>query len=142
MKLKNYKDRISQIPSETRDLVKFNMDVLERIHELLEKKFDGKQKLLAQKMNKSEAEISKLLSGYHNYTFKTIIKLQNALGEQILAVCTDGVDNSTFVQAKAPHGYETVTMNVSECGDLEEVTNGFVAANKSNVTHKPTTGVS
>jgi transcriptional regulator with XRE-family HTH domain len=38
------------------------------------------------KLGKSEAEISKWLSGLHNMELKTIAKIENALDEEVLAV--------------------------------------------------------
>lgn len=131
MKLKNYKKRIDSIPDETRSLVKFNMNVLDRINELLELKFEGKQKLLAEKMGKTEPEISKWLNGYQNFTVKTLIKLEIAFGEPIIAVCTDGHHDSTFVLAKTPIGKTTMKMEVNKQGAIEEVSDCFVDVNTS-----------
>jgi len=36
------------------------------------------------KLNKSNAEISKWLSGQHNLTVKSIAKIEEALGEEII----------------------------------------------------------
>jgi len=92
----NYTDRFKKIDPNTRALVKRNLDILDRIHHLLKIKFDGKQKLLADKMGKSEAEVSKMLNGFQNFTQKTIIKLESAFNAPILAVCTDHDEHSTF----------------------------------------------
>jgi transcriptional regulator with XRE-family HTH domain len=45
-----------------------------------------KQKDLAEKMGKSEAEVSKLLAGMHNYTLRSIAKIEAALGSTV--ICT------------------------------------------------------
>lgn len=66
--------------------VEHSMDILDRIHELLDKKFDGRQKLLAEKMGKSEAEISKILNGVQNFSLRTIAKLEAAFEERIFIV--------------------------------------------------------
>ncbi len=42
------------------------------------------QKELADKMGKSEAEISKWLSGFHNFTIRSISKIEAVLGEKII----------------------------------------------------------
>ena len=57
MKLKKFHKIIANTPEEIKEDVNLSMDTLERIHELLDEKFEGKQKLLADKLNKSEAEI-------------------------------------------------------------------------------------
>ncbi len=94
MKLKKFKEVIDNTPEEVREYVALSMRILDRIHELLEKKFDGKQKLLAQKMGKSEAEVSKWLSGVQNFTIKTITKLETAFGERILSVVSEDQDTT------------------------------------------------
>lgn len=42
------------------------------------------QKDLARLMRKNESEISKWLSGTHNFTLRTIASISEALGEDIL----------------------------------------------------------
>lgn len=42
------------------------------------------QKQLAQSFDKSEAEISKWLSGTHNFTLRTIAKIESVLGIEII----------------------------------------------------------
>lgn len=44
------------------------------------------QKEFAKKMNKTEAEVSRWLSGTHNFTLKTIAKITNVLGESIVTI--------------------------------------------------------
>lgn len=87
MALKNFHRIVEETPEEVDNFVEHSMDILDRIHELLEQKFDGRQKLLAEKMGKSEAEVSKMLNGVQNFTLKTISKLETAFGERIIGVC-------------------------------------------------------
>jgi plasmid maintenance system antidote protein VapI len=89
MPLKNFQKVIAETPQEIDAFVTTSMDILERIHELLDEKFDGKQKLLAEKLGKSEAEISKWINGVQNFTLKTISKLEAAFGAKIITVCTN-----------------------------------------------------
>ncbi len=44
------------------------------------------QKELANRLQKKESEISKWLSGRHNFTFRTIVKIEDALGEKLIHV--------------------------------------------------------
>lgn len=120
MKLKNYKERVQAIPEDVRRDAKRSMDILDRIHELLHDKFDGKQKLLAEKMGKTEAEISKWINGNHNFTLKTISKLETAFGAEILAVCSNKVE-STYEQVAVLYNSVHKSMKVSHKG-LEEIT--------------------
>ncbi len=119
MKLKKFHTIIETTPKEISEGVNLSMDILERIHELLDEKFGGKQKLLAEKLNKSEAEVSKWLSGVQDFTTKTLIKLQVAFGEPIIAVCSKS-ENSTFVQVKIPYNTCHTKMLIDGKGKLEE----------------------
>ena len=44
------------------------------------------QKEFARKMGKTEAEVSRWVGGTHNFTLRTIAKISDVLGEQILTV--------------------------------------------------------
>ena len=46
------------------------------------------QKELASMLKKKESEISKWLSGRHNFTLRTIAKIESALGEKLIHVAT------------------------------------------------------
>ena len=119
MRLKNFHTIIKNTPDEVKEDIKMSMDILDRIHELLNEKFDGKQKLLAEKMNKTEAEVSKWLNGVQNFTTRTIMKLSVAFGEPIIAVCTKH-DDSTFIQVKVPYKKHHTKLVVNH-NSLEEV---------------------
>ena len=134
MKLKKFHKIIEKTPEEVREDVKLSMDILERIHELLIEKFGGKQKLLAERLNKSEAEVSKWLSGVQNFTTKTLIKLQIAFGEPIIAVCTStSNDNSTFTQVKVPYKKSHVKLLINVHGQLAEQSIKFDTIQKSTI---------
>ncbi len=120
MNLTKFKSIISETPDDLKEEVRLSMDILDRIHELLEKKFNGKQKLLADKLGKSEAEVSKWLNGVQNFTIKTIAKLEIAFGEQIIAVAT-GADNSTFEQCTHRYSSKNTRIEVGLYGDLDQV---------------------
>lgn len=101
MKLNKFKKIVSNTAPEKRELISRNMDILERIHELLDLKFGGKQNLLAAKMGKTEPEISKLLSGFQNYTMLTLIKFELAFEAPIISVHTGKeIAKAHFIQAK------------------------------------------
>ncbi len=79
-------DRITaRTPAQTRRSVLKMLDVADRIHWVLEQK-GMSQKDLAVALHKSESEISKWLSGTHNLELKTILRIEEALGADILAV--------------------------------------------------------
>lgn len=132
MKLKKFHNIIANTPEEIKEDINLSMDILERINELLNEKFDGKQKLLADKMNKSEAEISKWLSGVQNFTIKTLNRLQIAFGEPIIAVCTNN-HNSTFTQVKVPYKTCHTQMLIDGTGQLEEHKTEYDEIKNSNI---------
>jgi antitoxin component HigA of HigAB toxin-antitoxin module len=68
---------------EHKAFVSKNLDVIEQVLQLMDKK-GWTQKTLAQQLDKSESEISKWLSGLHNFTFQAIVKLEQVLGTPIL----------------------------------------------------------
>lgn len=119
MKLDKLK-KLSREDSEVYEEVAINMAILDRIHELLDEKFDGKQKLLAEKMGKSESEISRLLSGVQNYTTRTLIKFQRAFGAQIIAVCSNEKDETTFEEVRLTPGMAAKSLCVEVAGKMSE----------------------
>jgi transcriptional regulator with XRE-family HTH domain len=92
MQLQNFTTFLTTPNHENDRRIDLVMSTLDRIHELLRKKFNGKQKQLAEALGVSEAAVSKLINGYQNFSLETIVKLEIALGEPILAVVTDEND--------------------------------------------------
>jgi transcriptional regulator with XRE-family HTH domain len=76
---------IESMPEDSKIFVDKSLEIAEYISRLMELR-GMKQKDLADKMGKSEAEISKLLAGMHNYTLRSIAKIEAALG--ITVICT------------------------------------------------------
>ncbi len=70
-------------------LVRQNVDlsfqIVDRIHEILMAK-GLRQKDLALRLGKKEAEISKWMRGTHNFTIDTLVSIEEALGAPILQV--------------------------------------------------------
>lgn len=74
-----------QVSDEVKRFVDHSFDVVNKIHELLEKQ--GKtQRDLANLMGKKESEISKWMQGTHNFTLKSITKIESILGERLFEV--------------------------------------------------------
>jgi transcriptional regulator with XRE-family HTH domain len=62
-----------------------SFDIVDRIHEILNAR-NLDQKDLAVLLNKKESEISKWMSGTHNFTIKTLLKIEEALEASIIKV--------------------------------------------------------
>lgn len=73
----------AKIQPENRIFVKKNLEISEQISTLLQAK-GWTQKEFAQRLGKTESEVSKLLSGLHNLTLKSIAKLEVQLGDDII----------------------------------------------------------
>jgi len=83
MASKIFKESRELVPNYSRIFVKKSFSVVEYIHDILNKK-QMTQKDLAGKLNKTESEISKILTPGHNMTFKTVSKIEDALNEEII----------------------------------------------------------
>lgn len=79
-------DRIAaRTLDEDRRFISKMLDVADRIHAILNQK-GMTQNDLAVALHESESEISKWVSGTHNLELKTIVRIEGALGEDILTV--------------------------------------------------------
>ena len=86
MKTNRIMDEIrSTITPEMKLQMEMSVAIANRIYEILEAK-GMTQKELAQKLRKTETEVSRWLSGTHNLTLSTICKISAALGEEIVIV--------------------------------------------------------
>ena len=71
------------VNDEIRRFVDNSFEVVDQIHAILERQ--GKnQRDLAQLLGKNESEVSKWLTGTHNFTLKSISKIEVVLGEKII----------------------------------------------------------
>jgi len=85
MKNKQLQERRKKISKDVDIFVKQSFDIVDRIHEILVKQ--GKdQKYLAKALGKSESEISKWMTGTHNFTIKTLAKIETVLGEPVIQI--------------------------------------------------------
>ncbi|WNJ16588.1 helix-turn-helix transcriptional regulator [Pontibacter sp. G13] len=76
---------LDQTPQDRKLFVRLNADIVVRVHELMQEK-GFRQIDLAKAMGKTPSEVSKWLSGAHNLTLRSLVKLQEALGEPIIQV--------------------------------------------------------
>ena len=86
MKTNRIMDEIrSTISLEMKLQMEMSVAIANRIYEILESK-GMTQKELAQRLGKTETEVSRWLSGTHNMTLSTVCKISTALGEEIVTV--------------------------------------------------------
>jgi transcriptional regulator with XRE-family HTH domain len=80
-----FKSSVDAMPEDSKIFVDKSLEIAHYIFQLMEQK-GMKQKDLAVKMGKTEAELSKILAGMHNLTLRSVAKLEAALGATI--ICT------------------------------------------------------
>jgi len=68
---------------ETEKFVTKSMDIADQISQFLVEK-NWTQKEFARRMGKQESEISKWLSGQHNFTIKTITNIETVFGKNLI----------------------------------------------------------
>ena len=80
-----FRQCLAAIPEEQKAEFELSFEIAERISEVLKAK-DLTQKDFAQKLHKRESEISKWLTGRHNFTMQTIAKIETALGCKLINI--------------------------------------------------------
>lgn len=76
---------IDETPKEDKLFVGYTMLIAACICDMLTRQ-GMKQKEFAEKLGKDESEISKWLSGTHNFSLKTLSKIETVLGEPIIVI--------------------------------------------------------
>jgi transcriptional regulator with XRE-family HTH domain len=123
MKSKVAEQMMAKMPQDVKIFVDKYADIVVRVNQLLrEKRFT--QKDLAEKMEKNPSEISKWLGGNHNFTLRSIAKLEAELGETILYV----PKRLSFQSISEKKMHFTVKMN-----DQVKITSDFTPAVSTNV---------
>lgn len=82
---KLFRDCLAAVPAEQKAEFDLSFGIAERLSEILKSK-GLTQKDLARKLNKRESEISKWLTGRHNFTTQTIARIQTALGCNLINI--------------------------------------------------------
>ena len=80
-----FNELYSKIPEDSKRMSSHSFAIATRISDILQRKRWSRTDL-ANAMGKKNAEISKWMSGQHNFTIETIAKLEAALGEDIISV--------------------------------------------------------
>lgn len=82
-----FQECLASVPKERKAEFELSFAIAERIVEVLKQK-GMTQRDLAQKLNKRESEVSKWLTGRHNFTTNTIARIALALDAPIINVAT------------------------------------------------------
>lgn len=85
MKTKTVEKLLKDVPDEIKIFTDLYGDLVVRIHEIMQEK-KMTQKELAIRLGKKPSEISRWLSGKHNFTLRSLAKLSAELGEPLLIV--------------------------------------------------------
>lgn len=80
-----YRECLSQVPNDVRMEIDMSFAIADKIAAALKEQHIT-QKELASKMGKTEAEVSRWLGGTHNFTLRTIAKISEALGIQLITI--------------------------------------------------------
>ena len=73
---KLFRDCLAAIPAEQKAEFDLSFGIAERISEILK----------ARLLNKRDSEISKWLTGRHNFTTQTIARIETALGSKLISI--------------------------------------------------------
>jgi transcriptional regulator with XRE-family HTH domain len=96
LKNNRLEERRKKISKDIDIYVNHSFEIVDRIHEILLKQ-DKEQKDLAKMLGKSESEISKWMTGTHNFTLKTIAKIEAVLGETIIKPTVENIQEKSKV---------------------------------------------
>ncbi len=80
-----FRECLDKVSPEVKAEFELSFAIADRIDYLLKKK-GMSQRMLAQRLGKRESEISKWLTGRHNFTTKTLAHISLALGEEVVRV--------------------------------------------------------
>jgi len=96
---------------EIEKLVSRNVSISNRVIKILAEKNISRVEF-AELLGKSPSEVTKLLSGKQNINIKTIVKMEIALGQDIISICDEAP------QVKTKHIYFTVFKNTNTHEDF------------------------
>lgn len=82
---KKTKEFFNDLPEDIEIFVNKSIEISDRIESILKNK-NITQRTFASLLGKEESEISKWLSGTHNFTLKTLAKIEKVLGEEIINI--------------------------------------------------------
>lgn len=80
-----FREAVANVPEDVRLETDWSFAISDKIADALEKK-GMTQKMFAKQIGKTETEVSRWLSGNHNFTLRTIAKISSVLGTNIITV--------------------------------------------------------
>lgn len=80
-----FKEKVAAVPPEVLSEVQLSAEIIARIDAILREK-NMTQRDLARKLGKSEAVVSRWITGFPNLTLRSIAELSTALGEPLITV--------------------------------------------------------
>lgn len=81
--MRSFRNRLASVSGETERFVTHSMDIAGRLQLYIDSEGIN-QKLLAKRLARKESEVSKWMSGEHNFTIATISKLEATLEIEII----------------------------------------------------------
>lgn len=122
---------IDETPKDVEIFVSWYAKLVVRINELIQQK-KLTQKGLAEKLGKHPSEVHKWLNGQHNFTLRSLAKLQAELGETLLDIQVSQRSSDTNIVIGEP--LSEITTSLVE-GNSNDKTTGKMYKNEDSV-HK------
>lgn len=91
-----FEKSLSNVAPEVREEVRLNMDIANRIYDILQAR-NMTQREFAALMGKRESEISRWLTGSHGFTTATLAKIATVLGEPIVQIKREPETRYVFI---------------------------------------------
>lgn len=80
-----FREMLAEVPADIQQEVNLEVAISDRINDLMQKR--GLSKLeFAQALGKRPSEVTKWLSGQHNFTIRTLSQLSSFFGESLVRV--------------------------------------------------------
>lgn len=76
---------LSEVSQDVKTEIDLSFAIVDKIDAVLKEK-GMTQRELAEALGKNEAEVSRWMRGTHNFTIRTLVKISNVLGTQIIGV--------------------------------------------------------
>ena len=80
-----FREALSQVPQDLKKQLDYSFAIADKVAAILQER-GMTQKEFAALVGKSETEVSRWLSGTHNFTLKTIAKISTVLEVEIITV--------------------------------------------------------